>query len=69
MGLFTRKTATPSPDPTRTTWSVELTGTCADGHQVSTTTQINARNGSMGSYCADGSCSCGADVHLTGWVG
>lgn len=67
--MFGRKPAAPVPDPTRISWTVELTGRCCSGHQVSITTQVVSRTGSMGQVTASGSCNCGADVDLTGWIG
>jgi hypothetical protein len=61
---------TPPPNPTRTTWTVEMTGTCGGGHKCSTTTQVNAVNGSMGAVTASGQCgTCNSDVNLTGHTG
>jgi hypothetical protein len=65
-----RQPAAPQPDPTRTTWSVQMTGTCCGGHQCSTTMQVSAVNGSMGTVTACGQCgTCNSDVDLTGYIG
>lgn len=69
MGLFSRKPEVLLPDPTRTTWSVQMAGTCSNRHKVEATCSISARNGALGQYACSGTCACGADVALTGWVG
>jgi hypothetical protein len=69
MAMFGRKPAAPLPDPTRSTYNVELSGTCCGGHKVSTTHQVKVLRGTMGKYTASAQCTCGADVDLTGWVG
>lgn len=69
MGLFSRKPEVQLPDPTRSTYDVELSGTCCSGHQISTTHRVSVQRGTMGPYTASAQCTCGADVDLTGWVG
>lgn len=70
MALFGRKPAMPIPDPTRTTWTVHMSGTCCGGHRVSTTRQVSARNGAMGPVSSAGQCgTCNSDVVVTGQIG